>query len=357
MSDIPMSHIVSARLENAAHQLGTANPLAFVGPLLKRTFPYPADSDAYAENMLMPGATPCEPSFCEREPHLLRFTIMPLAPDSTPISRRNEATREMRRLVGPLFGRHALHWFDQRSEDWRTTGSGAQMDYGAFFGTAYDSDGLFASKIYYEMGPGHMESLPPALKLLVRTAMESMPNLTPVFTSISCSRESGGQRVTLHHRGKLRVADFGPLLSRLGLNHQLAGIMQVIGVSLGGRFELPERSALLGLRETSEGPEVKLEILLGRIPDLPPSFLNLLSLGLAERPRELHALHRWLRAFTPEDAGRPGRFSVLSIRATPLTPARVSLYLRPVEFEVHRRMHREREEAEREEPQDYAVRA
>jgi hypothetical protein len=78
--------------------------------------------------------------------------------------------------------------------------------------------------------------------------------------------------------------------------------------------------------------------MLGRIPDLPPAFLNLLSLGLAERPRELNALRRWIGAFTPEEAEVPGRFSVLSIRATPLTPARVSLYLRPVEFELNQRI-------------------
>jgi hypothetical protein len=37
----------------------------------------------------------------------------------------------------------------------------------------------------------------------------------------------------------------------------------------------------------------------------------------------------------------PGRFSVLSIRATPMTPARVSLYLRPIEFEVDQRLREE----------------
>src|SRR5690242_19166496 len=230
MSAERMSEVVSSRLATAAEKLGTANPLHFVGPLLQRTFPYPADSDAYAENVLMPGAAPCEPSFCEREPNVLRFTILPLAPESNPISRRNEATREMRRLVGPVFGNNALRWFDQRSEEWRTTGSGGSLDYGAFFGSAYDSDGLYASKIYYEMGPNNLEALPPALKQLVRIALEQMPNLTPVFTTISCGRARGGQRVTLHHRGRLRLSELGPLLAKLGVGHQLAGIMQVIGI-------------------------------------------------------------------------------------------------------------------------------
>jgi hypothetical protein len=73
------------------------------------------------------------------------------------------------------------------------------------------------------------------------------------------------------------------------------------------------------------------------LPDLPRNFLDLLNLGLSERPRELQALTQWLDAFTPEDMGRPGRFSVLSVRVTQTSSAKVSLYLRPIEFEVGER--------------------
>jgi hypothetical protein len=55
---------------------------------------------------------------------------------------------------------------------------------------------------------------------------------------------------------------------------------------------------------------------------------------LSERPRELTALDRWMAAFTPEDDVWPGRFSILSVRTSPTVPPRVSLYLRPAEFEV-----------------------
>ena len=46
------------------------------------------------------------------------------------------------------------------------------------------------------------------------------------------------------------------------------------------------------------------------------------------------ALSRWLDAFGMEDANDQGHFSVLSIRVTPSSPARISLYVRPIEFEV-----------------------
>jgi hypothetical protein len=118
----------------------------------------------------------------------------------------------------------------------------------------------------------------------------------------------------------------------------------VIGLTLVGRFHLPDGAVLVGLAETPEGPELKLEILLGRLPDVPNSFLDLLAMGLSERPQELRALVRWLRAFTPEDGGSPGEISVLSIRTTPRTSPKVSLYLRPVEFEVGRRQREEDDE-------------
>jgi hypothetical protein len=56
----------------------------------------------------------------------------------------------------------------------------------------------------------------------------------------------------------------------------------------------------------------------------------------------LKALGRWLRAFTPEDMDGPGRFSVMSVRATPSSGARVNLYLRPAELELHQRARIER---------------
>jgi len=329
-----MSDVVAQRLESAAHRLNTASPLNYVGPLIERTFALPMGDPRYAQNTLVPGAAPLEPSFSELEPHALRFNIQPLGPGESPISRRDEATREMRRLVGPVFGDAALRWFDERSEEWRGMGPGSRLHYGAFFGTSYERDGLSCSKVYYETTPGQDNALPTMLSSLVRLATEAMPGLFPLFTSITCRRESGSQRSTFIHRGPLRLGDLQLLLQRLGMAHQLPGLMQVFGLALGGRFELPEQSVLLSLGQTEEGPEFELYVLLGMLPDVPPNFLGLLNFGLAERPRELQALNQWLDAFTPEQANQPGRFSVLSVRVTPETPAKVSLYLRPIEFEI-----------------------
>jgi hypothetical protein len=334
MRESTMADKVAARLRSAAIKLGTVDPVSPIAPLLSRTFALPAGDLRYARNALTPGAAPLETSYSELQPRTLRFTVEPLGPEASGQDRRDEATREMRRLVRDMFGREALFWFDDRSEAWRGLGTGSRLSYGAFFGTSYDQDGLYGSKVYYETLPEQIEALPVGLFGLVTTALRLLPALKPIFTTIACQRDHGGQRLTFFHRGPIRLLDLEPLLQALGLGHQLPGMMQIMGLALGGRFELPERSVLLALGHTVDGPEFELYVLLGAVPDLPPNFLDLLSMGLAERPRELGAMLRWLEAFTPEDRDWPGRFSVLSVRTTPRMPPRVSLYLRPVESEI-----------------------
>jgi hypothetical protein len=329
MQQATMSEAIARRLRRASQKLGTVDPGQTVKPLLDRTFSLPPGDRKYAANALTPGAAPFEPSYSESQPKVLRFTIEPLGPEASTIDRRDEATREMRRLVRAMYGRDALYWFDNRSEAWRGLGSGADLTYGAFFGSSYDQDGLFASKVYYETLPGHLTALPRHVFSLVAKALALMPSLHPLFTTLSC-----GQRMTFLQRGPLRLAELAPLLQALQLDHQLPGIMRIIGLALGGRFDLPERSTLIALGQAPEGPEFELYVLLGMIPDVPGNFLDLLTLGLTERPRELQAMIRWLQAFTPEDRDWPGNFSVLSVRTTALSRPRLSLYLRPVEFEI-----------------------
>jgi hypothetical protein len=329
-----MAEQVVRSLHNASRALGVRDPVPYLDGLIRRSFSLPDDDVRYAYNHLTPGAVAYEPSFSETEPQALRFTIEPLGPGASPMARRDEATREMRRLISPTFGRDSLRWFDARSEAWRGFSGMGWMNYGAWFGSAFDEDGLFATKIYYELAPQQIEALAPSLARLTREAMEVMPGLAPIFTSIGCKRDTGSQRVTFMHKGALSLTSLGPLMNHLGIGHQLPSMMRTVGVALGGRFELPQGAVLIGLRETQSGVEMKLEVLLAALPDLPARFLDLLRLGLAERPRQLGALERWLGAFGVEDAQEGGNFSVLSVRVTPKASARISLYVRPIEFEL-----------------------
>jgi hypothetical protein len=328
-----VASLIKKKLSRASRVLGAVDPVPMVGALIDSSFRQPFGQYDYGANTLSPGAVPVEPSFSERESGALRFTMEPV-PGASPSTRVHEATREMRRLVNSAFGHDALNWFDRWSEEWRGAVANPRAHYGAWFGMAVDDGGLAASKVYYELSPEQLDALPVRLRAYVIAALESVPGLVPLFTSIRCGRHSGVQRVTLLHRGTLRMTDLTPLMDRLGLAHQLPGLMQIVGLALGGRFEVPDQAVMLGLQETEEGPVLRFELALGMIRDLPPTFLDLLSLALAERPRELRALETWLQAFTPETAEWPGHFSVLSIRVSASQPARVSLYLRPIDFEI-----------------------
>src|SRR5215831_8655396 len=110
----PLSDAVARRLRRASHRLGTVDPVPAIKPLLDRTFSLPEGDRRYADNALTPGAAPFEPSFSELQPRVLRFSLEPLGPNASTIERRDEATREMRNLVGNLLSRDALRWFDQR---------------------------------------------------------------------------------------------------------------------------------------------------------------------------------------------------------------------------------------------------
>jgi hypothetical protein len=325
---------VLGTLQRAAAQLGTDNPGRNMEGLIQRTFTLPQGDPRYAMNALTPGAAPFEPSYSELESDKLRVNLQPLGPEASGIDRRDEATREMRRLVGGYFGGDALRWFDERSEPWRGFGSGSNLHFGAFFGTSHDRDGLYNSKVYYESGPNQIDALPVDLFGVVSAATSMLPSLRPLFTTIAAQRDRGGQRLTCAYPAPLRLADLQPLLEAFGLGNRLPAILQIVGITLGGRFDLPPDSTLMGIGLAPDGPEFELYILLDRIPDLPVNFLSLLTLGLSERPRELGALERWMSAFTPDDDVWPGRFSIMSVRTSPRMPPRVSLYLRPAEFEI-----------------------
>jgi hypothetical protein len=308
--------------------------MGFVQGMIEDSFAYPEGDPRYARNALQPGAAPLEAVCKMAQPQSLSFNLEPLGPDATGGDRRDMASREMRRLVGENFGREALHWFDGASESHRSLARSAALNYGAFFGSSFDGGGLQSARVTYEGNGNTLGDVNPALARLIAAAMSTMPGLRPVFTTLIAGRDYGSQWVTFLITNGFRLADMQPMLDELGLGARLSSILQVIGVALGGRFDIPSGAALVAFGRGPQGVELELQVMLDAIPDLPPNFLQLLTMNLRERPRELSALERFLEAFTPEDNVWPGRFSILGIRIAPSGPPKVSLFLRPVEFEI-----------------------
>ena len=64
--------------------------------------------------------------------------------------------------------------------------------------------------------------------------------------------------------GAIRISDFQPVLDALELGDRMPGLLQTIGLTLGGRFDLPPNSCLVAFGEDSEGyPEFELYVMLG----------------------------------------------------------------------------------------------
>jgi hypothetical protein len=127
----------------------------------------------------------------------------------------------------------------------------------------------------------------------------------------------------------LRLAALEPLMKELGLGHQHGSLMSACGFVLGARFVLPPSTATITLRPTHAGLELRLDVALERLPDLPEPLAPLLQMQMAERPRSVREWHTWLAAFTQEGRAGPGSFSLLSIVVRPDLPARILLHLRP----------------------------
>ncbi len=325
------AHAVQRRMHIAARRLGTEDPNAYLGDAINRAFAYPVGDARYGSNALLPGSMPLEMSFTETQPHSLRFDMELAGPDASPQQRRDETSHEVRRLAYNTMGESALRWCDQRSEQWRTGGPDSRNQFGAFFGAAFDPYGLEQVKAYYELQPDDMHALPPNLAHATRTATPMLPGLRPLFTSIACGRQRGGQRVYLFQPGELRLLDLEPLMHRLGIGHQLPGLLTAMGIMTGGRFVLPAGSAVIGLKDTPEGVEMKLDLLLPAFPDPPREMHGLIQMHMADRPESQRAMRQWIQALTPDDGNTPGEMSVVGAKVGPNMPARVSVYLRPNE--------------------------
>ena len=253
----PVVAKVERRLRTVARALGTADPYAPSRDLFMRTFQYPAD--AYRDNALVPMAAPFEPSFSEAQPGKLRFTIQPLPPDAGSVDRRDESTREMRHLIRDFMGSDALYWFDRASEPFRGFANGGKLDYGAFFGSSYDRDGLYASKVFYELpgGRGAIDNLPFGLQRIVQAALQLVPGLRPLFTTLAAQREMGGQRLTFASTEPLRLADLQPVMDALGLGPPLAGDHATVRTGAGRTFRPARAQRLARFRRGPGGSGVR----------------------------------------------------------------------------------------------------
>lgn len=312
-------------LAQSARRLGTADPLEDLGPAIDESLDVP-----YGEPL---EDTPLSTQFSEQTPEHLNFVMRAAGQGVTGADRIQGASQAMTRVVERHFGRGARHWLDNQLEAIRSLDNGRSCAWGAAFGSAFDRAGLAESYVHCEWGPQLMDALPAPLHRIATLAMASMPGLRPVIMSVRCGRAAGAQQLSFESERPLSLAALQPLMDQLGLGHRHAGLMSAVAFILGARFVLPAEAAMLTLRPLRQGVELRLDVSLDAIPDLPSQLMALTRLQMTERPRSLQGMDRWLMALTPDGYPGPGTVSVLSVWVRPDLPARVALYLRPASLD------------------------
>jgi hypothetical protein len=313
----------------AARQLNTASPAAVpdLSEVLDASLYLPPGDPAYRS-----GQPLLQPRFTETAADNLSFVMDAGGPGATPKDRIESVTQAMSRLVNNHFGSEALHWFRRHCEP-AAEGHQRTLGWGAWFGTGLDRNGLHEAQATYEWGPALMDSLPAALYRMARVAVDSLPGLRPAVSAIRCGRSGGSQQITFEIDQAMPLMSLEPLLKNLGLGHQHASLMSATALVLGARFTLPPNTSTITLQPLRNGVEFRLDVILDALPDPPQQLHSLLRMQMAERPRSLRALDRWMMALTPDGYPGPGQASILSVWVRPEMSARVALYLRPAALE------------------------
>jgi hypothetical protein len=309
-------------LDGASQQLGAVSPARVLelSRVLDDSMPYPVGDPAYDDSRML------EADFNETAGDSLAFVVDPGGPRASAQDRVQIATKVMAELVGHHMGRDARTWFEGRAEPQSSVRSNG---WGAALGSALDRDGVRESYVTYDWGPELMETLPATLYRIARAAVNTLPGLRPVFSTIRCGRAAGSQQVTFELDRATALSSFQPMMDALGLGAQHASLMTTAAFLMGARFTLPPDTARVTLRPVRGGVEMRLDINLDALPDPPERLLPLLRMQMTERPAGTRALDRWLMALTPEGFPGPGTVSTLTVWVRPNMPARVGLFLRP----------------------------
>lgn len=306
---------------NQSAQARTAWLLKAAARHLETIDPNPVMGSAIADAVSMSRReTPLAPQFAESAPGSLSLLVHPGGSTHDRVRLSTEAARG---LVSRHFGRDAARWLDSRIEQ------AADARSEAFFGGGFDRDGVSESVLGFDLHDRHVDGLPRALASLARKALDSLPDARVLSTMVRCGRTSGTQQVTVMPTSELPLAQLRGLMNEIGLGHQHPSLMSAAAFLLGARFTLPRESSRVTLRPIRNGVEMRLDVILEKIPDPPPQLLSLLRLWMTERPRSVQGLDRWLSAFTPDGFPHAGDVTVLSVWVRPDVAARMALFLRP----------------------------
>lgn len=205
---------------------------------------------------------------------------------------------------------------------------GQSARFGAFLGATFDNHGLAEVKIYSELNSGLPDGLPERLATTARTALATVPGLTPHFASLSCDRSGCVPRLYFLCREEVPVLALHNALETAGLSHKLAELASLILPLAGVTAILPASAGVLSFREAAGVLDCKLEILAHALPIPARMFAESVRRSLAQRPEIRGAFQRWWNAVGGTSPW-PEEFNVVGFRLSSNTLAQFAAYLSP----------------------------
>ena len=293
------AHQARRLLRTASRVLGTVDPSGPVTGLLDGALPLPPGDPRYL------AVHAFEPRYSETAAGALQFAVE--VPENGPSGSGgvSAASHEVRQIIGDTLGRKAVLWFDRSTDGARST---AAQDDRATVVSAFDRDGFREAEVTYLWGPWFTEGLPDPARQVAQTVLQTLPGAQPAFTTVRAARQCGSQSMSFRLTAPLPLAALAPLMEQLGLAQHHQSLTTAVAFALGAVYALPADAAMITIRPMRQGLELRLDIDLEQVPNLPPNIADLIALELSERPQvdaRAGAVGRGVQPRRRRDAGQP----------------------------------------------------
>lgn len=317
-----------AWLQRCAGRLGLPPIAGVIADDLSEALPWDLQDARYLRNTLAPGSPPVEVSFAEMQPHALRVDLEPWCFGMTPPQRRQRAAAMAVRWAAELFSPVIGREYEQSLDSVCRLPIGQSASFGAYLGATFDGRGLAEVKLYSEWNGGFPDGSPNRLVATARTALATIPGLTPHFASFSCGRSECVPRLYFICREDLPLLALRDVLDAAGLSHKLAELASLLLPLAGVGAILPAGAGVLSFRVAAGVLDCKLEILGRALPVPGRIFAESVRRTLAQRPEIRTAFQHWWTAM--EGTGLwPEELNAIGFRLSSTAPAQFGAYLSP----------------------------
>jgi hypothetical protein len=248
--------------------------------------------------------------------------LEPYGSQISPSTRRTLASNAVHELADHAFGAEISAQLGEGDAAWHEDRA---LRFGAFIGAVFDSSDLVELKLYREL-----TTTPPCSQALFATARQlaaSLPGLRPHFASVAVNAHGASERIYLVCEEGLRLLDLEPFMRANGLADRLPRLIDTITAVTDGPMFVPPRGALIGLRNSFCGIELKIDLLGDALRAADAAVVQRIRHLLAERPTSLQPFEQLIHAVESVQE-LPARPAAVGVSCDARSDPAVNVYLR-----------------------------